>query len=41
MRELEAWAYQYVGNSAAESELFDIVGRMIAAAIRGRGEDKT
>lgn len=31
MKELQAWAYQHVGNTAAEDELWDIVGRMIAA----------
>ena len=31
MREIQAWAYQHVGNTAAEAELWDIVGRMIAA----------
>lgn len=31
MKELEAWAYQHVGNTAAEDELWDIVGRLIAA----------
>jgi hypothetical protein len=31
VRELQSWAYQHVGNTAAEDELWDIVGRMIAA----------
>lgn len=31
MRELQAWAYQHVGNTAAEDELWGIVGRMLAA----------
>lgn len=31
MRHLQVWAYENVGNTAAEDHLFDIVGRMLDA----------
>lgn len=31
LRHLQAWAYQHVGNTAAEDDLYDIVGRMMDA----------